>query len=315
MARRANNKRPGEKRSGQKRAGGKKAASQPKKAAGRREEGSHNGRGPMTMTVEPAPARMKRAAFLQELALLDLELAKLQEWIRHAGLRVVVVFEGRDAAGKGGTIKTISASLNPRICRVVALGTPTDRQKTQWYFQRYAEQLPAAGEMVLFDRSWYNRAGVERVMGFCTEEEYREFLRSCPEFERMLIRSGVILIKYWFSVSDDEQERRFQARLDDPTKRWKLSPMDLESRTRWVDYSKAKDEMFAHTDTKQSPWYVVHADDKRRARLNTIRHLLSVIPYEETPQQQEIKVPPRQSDVGYVRPPMTDQTFVPDHYS
>jgi polyphosphate kinase 2 len=314
MARRANDKRPGEKRAGQKRAGGKKAAGHREKEAGRREDGSHNGRGPMTMTVEPAPPRMKRATFEAEHALLDVELAKLQEWIRHAGLRVVVIFEGRDAAGKGGTIKTISASLNPRICRVVALGTPTERQKTEWYFQRYAEHLPAAGEMVLFDRSWYNRAGVERVMGFCTEEEYREFLRSCPEFERMLIRSGIILIKYWFSVSDEEQERRFQARLDDPTKRWKLSPMDLESRTRWVDYSKAKDEMFAHTDTKQSPWYVVHADDKRRARLNTIRHLLSLIPYDETP-QQEIKLPPRQSDVGYVRPPISDQTFVPDHYS
>jgi len=316
VAKRANDKRPGEKRAGQKRAGGKKAAArQGHREAERREDGSSNGRGPMTMTVEAAPPRMKRATFEAEHALLDVELAKLQEWIRHAGLRVVVVFEGRDAAGKGGTIKTISASLNPRICRVVALGTPTERQKTQWYFQRYVEQLPAAGEMVLFDRSWYNRAGVERVMGFCTEEEYREFLRSCPEFERMLIRSGIILIKYWFSVSDDEQEGRFQARLDDPTKRWKLSPMDLESRTRWVDYSKAKDEMFAHTDTKQSPWYVVHADDKRRARLNVIRHLLGLIPYEETPQPQEIKVPPRQSDVGYVRPPISDQTFVPDHYS
>jgi polyphosphate kinase len=315
MAKRANDKRPSEKRASQKRAGGKKAAGrQGHREAGRREDGSHNGRGPMTMTVEAAPPRMKRATFEAEHALLDVELAKLQEWIRHAGLRVVVVFEGRDAAGKGGTIKTISASLNPRICRVVALGTPTERQKTEWYFQRYAEHLPAAGEMVLFDRSWYNRAGVERVMGFCTEEEYREFLRSCPEFERMLIRSGTILIKYWFSVSDEEQERRFQARLDDPTKRWKLSPMDLESRTRWVDYSKAKDEMFAHTDTKQSPWYVVHADDKRRARLNVIRHLLSLIPYDEAP-QQEIKLPPRQSDVGYVRPPISDQTFVPDHYS
>jgi polyphosphate kinase 2 len=265
-------------------------------------------------TVADAPIeRTKRKTYEEELARLDLELSRLQEWIRHAGLRVVVLFEGRDAAGKGGTIKTISASLNPRICRVMALGTPTERQKTQWYFQRYVEQLPAAGEMVLFDRSWYNRAGVERVMGFCTDEEYREFLRTCPEFERMLIRSGIILIKCWFSVSDDEQERRFQARLDDPRKRWKLSPMDLESRTRWVEYSKAKDEMFAHTDSKQAPWYVVNANDKRRARLNTIRHLLSLIPYDEVP-QQEIHVPPRQSDVGYVRPPMSDQTFVPDHY-
>jgi polyphosphate kinase 2 len=261
----------------------------------------------------PRSLRMDRKTYERELAQLDLELARLQEWIRHAGLRVVVAFEGRDAAGKGGTIKTISASLNPRICRVVALGTPTERQKSQWYFQRYVEHLPAAGEMVLFDRSWYNRAGVERVMGFCNDEEYREFMRSCPEFERMLIRAGIALVKYWFSVSDSEQERRFQARLDDPTKRWKLSPMDLESRTRWVEYSKAKDEMFAHTDTKQAPWYVVNADDKRRARLNTIRHLLSLIPYQDVA-VPEIRLPARQSDVGYVRPPLTDQTFIPDHY-
>jgi polyphosphate kinase 2 len=278
----------------------------------RRGKGSRNG--DQTATADqPAPARVSRKTYMSELATLDLELAKLQEWIRHAGLRVVVIFEGRDAAGKGGTIKTISASLNPRICSVVALGTPTERQKTQWYFQRYVQHLPAGGEMVLFDRSWYNRAGVERVMGFCTDEEYREFLRSCPEFERMLIRSGILLVKYWFSVSDEEQERRFQARLDDPTKRWKLSPMDLESRTRWVEYSKAKDEMFAHTETKQAPWYVVNADDKRRARLNTMRHLLSLVPYEEVPVPQ-IRLPARQSDVGYVRPPLTDQTFVPDHY-
>jgi polyphosphate kinase len=312
MARRANDKRQKEKpakRAKEKPAGRKKDAAR----SAQHGDESHNGRGPMTVTVEEAPPRMKRAAYERELATLDVELARLQEWVRHAGLRVVVIFEGRDAAGKGGTIKTISASLNPRICRVVALGTPTERQKTQWYFQRYTEHLPAAGEMVLFDRSWYNRAGVERVMGFCTEDEYREFLRSCPEFERMLIRSGIILVKYWFSVSDEEQERRFQGRLDDPTKRWKLSPMDLESRTRWLDYSKAKDEMFAHTDTKQTPWYVVSADDKRRARLNVIRHLLSLIPYEELP-QQEIKLPARQSDVGYVRPPISDQTFVPDHY-
>ena len=262
---------------------------------------------------EATSSGLGKKAYEKELARLELELIKLQEWIKHAGLKVVVIFEGRDAAGKGGTIKTISASLNPRICRVVALGTPTERQMTQWYFQRYVEHLPAAGEMVLFDRSWYNRAGVERVMGFCTEEEYREFLRSCPEFERMLIRSGISLVKYWFSVSDEEQERRFQARLDDPTKRWKLSPMDLESRTKWVEYSKAKDEMFAHTDTKQTPWYVVQADDKRRARLNAIHHLLSLIPYDEVP-QQEIRLPPRQSDRGYVRPPLTDQTFIPDRF-
>jgi polyphosphate kinase 2 len=277
----------------------------------RRADGSENGRRRATATVESGTTRLDRKTYEKELARLDLELNRLQEWVRHAGLRVVVVFEGRDAAGKGGTIKTISASLNPRICRVVALGTPTERQKSQWYFQRYVEHLPAAGEIVFFDRSWYNRAGVERVMGFCTDEEYREFLRSCPEFERMLMRSGIILIKYWFSVSDDEQERRFQARIDDPTKRWKLSPMDLESRTKWVEYSKAKDEMFAHTDSKQSPWYVVNANDKRRARLNTIHHLLSLIPYEDVA-REEIHLPARQSDVGYVRPPLTDQTFVPD---
>ena len=211
-------------------------------------------------------------------AQLQIELVKLHYWIKEKGLKVVVIFEGRDAAGKGGVIKRITERLNPRICRVVALGTPSDREKTQWYFQRYVPHLPAAGEMVLFDRSWYNRAGVEHVMGFCTEEEYNEFLRSCPEFERMLIRSGIILVKYWFSVSDEEQERRFQARLDDPTKRWKLSPMDLESRRRWIEYSKAKDKMFAHTDTKQSPWYVVNSDDKRRAHLNCISHLLSIDP-------------------------------------
>ena len=254
---------------------------------------------------------LKSKAYLAELGRLQIELVKLQEWIRLEGLKVVVVFEGRDAAGKGGVIKTITQSLNPRVCRVVALAAPTEREKTQWYFQRYVSQLPAAGEMVLFDRSWYNRAGVERVMGFCTEEEYREFLRSAPEFERMLVRSGIILIKYWFSVSDAEQERRFQARIKDPTKRWKLSPMDLQSRSRWLDYSKAKDEMFAHCDIKQAPWYVVHADDKKRARLNGITHLLSLIPYQDlTP--EPIELPPRQPDTGYVRPPLTDQTFVPN---
>jgi len=238
----------------------------------------------------------------------------LQEWVKFKGLKVVVIFEGRDAAGKGGMIKRITETLNPRVCRVVALPAPTEREKTQWYFQRYIPHLPAGGEIVLMDRSWYNRAGVERVMGFCTEDEYREFLRSCPEFERMLIRSGIILIKYWFSVSDEEQERRFQARLDDPTKRWKLSPMDLGSRTHWVEYSIAKDEMFKYTDTKQCPWYVVNSDDKKRARLNCISHLLSMIPYEDlTP--EPIVLPERHEDkTGYVRPPMTDQTFVPNKY-
>jgi len=252
-------------------------------------------------------------AYDEEMTRLQVELVKLEEWVRHKGLRVVVLFEGRDAAGKGGVIKRITQGLNPRICRVVALGTPTEREKTQWYFQRYVPHLPAAGEMVLFDRSWYNRAGVERVMGFCTDEEYVEFMRTCPEFERMLIRSGIILIKYWFSVSDEEQERRFQARIQDRTKRWKLSPMDLESRARWIEYSKAKDEMFLHTDSKQSPWWVVDADDKKRARLNCITHLLSMIPYEDlTP--EEIALPPRQKENGYVRPPITDQNFVPEAY-
>jgi polyphosphate kinase len=247
------------------------------------------------------------------LAKMEIELVKLQEWIKAKGLKVVVIFEGRDAAGKGGVIKTITQSLNPRICRVVALPTPTERDKTRWYFQRYVPHLPAAGEMVLFDRSWYNRAGVERVMNFCTEEEYREFMRSCPEFERMLVRSGIILLKYWFSVSDEEQEKRFQERLNNPIKRWKLSPMDLESRARWVEYSQAKDEMFSYTDIKQAPWYVVQADDKKRARLNCISHLLSIIKYQDlTP--ESIQLPPRKSHKEYVRPPITDQTFVPKIY-
>jgi len=257
--------------------------------------------------------KLKTKEYEKELAKLQVELVKLQEWIKHQKLKVVVLFEGRDAAGKGGVIKRITLRLNPRICRVVALGTPTEREKTQWYFQRYVPHLPAAGEMVLLDRSWYNRAGVERVMGFCTEEEYREFLRSCPEFERMLVRSGILLIKYWFSVSDEVQEGRFQSRIYDPVKRWKLSPMDLESRKRWVEYSKAKDEMFAHTDIKQAPWYVVEADNKKRARLNCIRHLLSMIPYEDlTP--EPIELPPREDRGKYVRPPLEDQTFVPEVY-
>jgi polyphosphate kinase len=254
-----------------------------------------------------------KKSYEKELARLQKELIKLQEWIRYKNLKVVVIFEGRDAAGKGGVIKRITESLNPRVCRVVALPAPTEREKSQWYFQRYVAHLPAGGEMVLFDRSWYNRAGVERVMGFCTDEEYAEFMRSVPEFERMLVRSGIILIKYWFSVSDSEQEKRFQQRINTPTKRWKLSPMDLNSRARWVEYSRAKDEMFAHTDIKQAPWSVVNADNKMTARLNCIRHLLSQIPYEDmTP--EPIMLPPRQSDGAYVRPPITDQTFVPEVY-
>lgn len=257
--------------------------------------------------------KIRNGIYERELARMQIELIKLQEWIKHKGLRVVVIFEGRDAAGKGGVIKRITENTNPRICRVVALGTPTEREKTQWYFQRYVAHLPAAGEMVLFDRSWYNRAGVERVMGFCSDDEHNEFIRSCPEFERMLIRSGIILIKYWFSVSDEEQERRFQSRLNEPTKRWKLSPMDLESRDRWIEYSKAKDEMFAHTDTKQAPWYVVNSEVKKHARLNCIKHLLDAIPYEDlTP--EPIKLRPRDNNGAYVRPPLSDQTFVPEEY-
>jgi len=257
--------------------------------------------------------KLKTKSYEKELTRLQTELVKLQEWVKHEGLKVVVLFEGRDAAGKGGTIKRITERLNPRICRVVALGTPTEREKTQWYFQRYVPHLPAAGEIVLFDRSWYNRPGVERVMGFCSDEEVQEYFRSCPEFERILVRSGIVLIKYWFSVSNEEQERRFQQRITDTTRRWKLSPMDIEARSRWVDYSRAKDDMFAHTDIKQAPWYAVNADDKKRARLNCISHLLSMVPYQDlTP--PPIELPERQHDSAYVRPPVEDQTFVPEVY-
>jgi polyphosphate kinase 2 len=257
--------------------------------------------------------KLSKKLYEKEISRLSIELVKLQEWIKTKGLKIVIIFEGRDAAGKGGVIKSITQSLNPRICRVVALGTPTDKEKTQWYFQRYVAHLPAEGEMVLFDRSWYNRAGVEHVMGFCSDAEYQEFLRSCPEFERMLIRSGIILIKYWFSVSDEEQEKRFQNRIKDPTKQWKLSPMDLQSRAKWVEYSKAKDEMFAYTDIKQAPWYVVNADNKKRARLNCISHLLSLVSYKEI-KHEVIELPPRQKEAGYVRPPLSDQTFIPEKY-
>ncbi len=264
-------------------------------------------------TKEKKPKKIKNKVYERELENLQIELVKLQAWIQHKGLKVVVIFEGRDAAGKGGTIKRITERLNPRVCRVVALPAPTEREKTQWYFQRYVEHLPAAGEMVLLDRSWYNRGGVEHVMNFCTEDEYREFMRSCPEFERMLIRSGIKLIKYWFSVNDREQERRFQARVDDVTKHWKLSPMDIESRNRWVEYSKAKDVMFSHTDIKQAPWYVVNADVKKRARLNCISHLLNQFDYEDlTP--KAVKLPARKTAAGYVRPPMSDQTFVSERF-
>jgi polyphosphate kinase 2 len=279
-------------------------------------EAKPDGAGPAG-EAEPAtttkPKKLKRKAFERELEKLQRELVLLQGYIRAKGLKVAVIFEGRDAAGKGGVIKRITERTNPRVVRVVALAAPTERERTQWYFQRYAAHLPAAGEMVLFDRSWYNRAGVERVMGFCTDQEYEEFMRSCPDFEHMLVRSGIKLIKYWFSVSDEEQERRFQIRARDPMRRWKLSPMDVESREKWVEYSRAKDEMFRYTDITHAPWYVVNADDKRRARLNCIAHLLSMIPYEDlTPPPLEL--PPRQPDSGYVRPPLSEQTFVPEIY-
>jgi polyphosphate kinase 2 len=255
----------------------------------------------------------KDYGYVEELTHLQIELIKMQEWVRHQDLKMCVIFEGRDAAGKGGVIKRITDPLNPRLCRVVALATPTEKERGQWYFQRYVAELPSAGEIVLFDRSWYNRAGVERVMGFCTEDEYREFLRACPLFEEMLIRSGVILVKYWFSVNDEEQEVRFQDRMHNPIKRWKLSAMDIASRRHWADYSRAKDTMLAETDTKISPWYVVNADNKKRARLNCIAHLLSQVPYKDlTP--VEIELPPRQSDVGYKRPKITSQRFVPELY-
>ena len=258
-----------------------------------------------------AKGKLTKAVYHTELERLQVELVKMQEWVKHAGLKVVVIFEGRDAAGKGSVIKRIAECLNPRGCRIVALGKPNDQEKTQWYFQRYVSELPSAGEIVLFDRSWYNRAGVERVMGFCTHNEYTEFMRTCPEFEHMLQRSGIILIKYWFSVSDKEQEKRFQNRIKDPTKRWKLSPMDLEARARWVEYSKAKDDMFAMTDTSNSPWYVVDSDNKKRARLNCISHLLSLIPYKELP-YEPIVLPDRQGAIHYRRPPMETQRMVPD---
>lgn len=284
------------------------------KGAVKKSAGNPQARGNRTNSGKQGAGKSRKisnAAYENALAQQQIELVKLQEWVKQTGHRVAIVFEGRDAAGKGGTIKRITEALNPRICHVVALPAPTEREKTQWYFQRYVPYLPAAGEIVIFDRSWYNRAGVERVMGFCTDAEYREFMRSCPEFERMLVRAGIQLIKYWFSVSDEEQERRFQKRLTDPTKRWKLSPMDLESRKRWVDYSKAKDMMFAHTDIKQAPWYVVASDVKKHARLNCINHLLSLIPYQDmTPDTVVLEERPEQA--GYVRPPMDDQTFVPE---
>jgi len=267
------------------------------------------------LSVEEAPQSTRKvdlAYYEKELARLQVELVKQQEYIRARGLRVVVIFEGRDAAGKGGAIQRITETLNPRFTRIVALPAPSDVEKGQWYFQRYVAHLPGRGEMVLFDRSWYNRAGVERVMGFCTDEEYAEFLRACPEFERMLCRSGIQVIKYWFSVSDTEQERRFQSRLRDPTRRWKLSPMDLEARNRWVEFSRAKDSMFAATDIPEAPWWVVDAEVKKRARLNVIHHLLGQVPYEDlTPKPPKLSPRPKVKD-NYVRPPMESQKMIPD---
>ena len=257
--------------------------------------------------------RLKKKIYESELEKLQTQLVKMQYWIKEKGFRMIILFEGRDAAGKGGTIKRLTEPLNPRGARVVALGTPSDRQKTQWYFQRYVEHFPAAGEIVVFDRSWYNRAGVERVMGFCTPHEVDAFLEDCPQFERMLVRSGVLLLKYWFSVSDTEQEIRFQSRIDDPTRRWKLSPMDLEARNRWVEFSEAKDLMFASTNIPEAPWFSVEADDKRRARLNCLRHVLSKVPWEDmTP--PAIELPPRPKQGSYIRPPINEQFFVPNHY-
>jgi polyphosphate kinase 2 len=259
-----------------------------------------------------SPVRLKKKVYEAELFRLQAELVTMQEWVRTSGARVMVIFEGRDAAGKGSTIKRIAEYLNPRVAQIVALPAPTERERTQWYFERYIEQLPAAGEIVLMDRSWYNRGGVERVMGFCTPEEHRRFLAQCPVLERLLIEDGILLRKYWFSVSDDEQERRFRSRLEDPMRRWKLSPMDLESIRRWEDYSRAKDEMFVHTDTAESPWYVVEADDKRSARINMIAHLLSTIPYFEV-QRPPLELPPRPKAINYVRPPRELYHSVPDH--
>jgi polyphosphate kinase len=263
--------------------------------------------------AKPPKSHPKKYRYVDELVRLQFELLKMQEWVRLQGLKVCVLFEGRDAAGKGGVIKRITESLNPRVCRVVALGTPTERERSQWYFQRYVAHLPTAGEIVLFDRSWYNRAGVEQVMGFCSDKDYQEFLRSCPLFEDMLVRSGMFLIKYWFSVGDEEQERRFAERMRNPIKRWKLSPMDLEARKRWVEFSKAKDVMLEHTDCKKAPWYIIDADNKKRARLNCIAHLLTQIPYKDL-RPIEMELPPRQADTGYKRPKMSSQRWVNQLY-
>ena len=279
--------------------------------AGKSGVANKDGRAKAAAKREPA-RRLDRALYEKELYRLQGELMKVQEWVRAERARIVVIFEGRDAAGKGGAIKRVTQYLNPRVARIAALPAPTGREQGQWYFQRYVDQLPTAGEVLLFDRSWYNRAGVEHVMGFCTKEEYHRFLHQCPIFERLLVEDGILLRKYWFSVSDEEQQHRFRGRLDDPMRRWKLSPMDLESITRWEDYSRAKDEMFVHTDIPEAPWYVVESEDKRRARINMISHLLSTIPYHDV-QPAPIKLPPRPPSQGYVRVPREMQTYVPDH--
>ncbi len=277
-------------------------------------KGDGSGRGGGLGPGYPYGQKLDKRTYKRELGALQVELVKAQHWVREAGERGVLLAEGRDAAGKGGAIQRFTANLNPRGARVVALGKPDETERGQWYYQRYVRHLPTRGEIMFFDRSWYNRAGVERVMGFCSEEEYREFLRSAPEFEQMLIRSGITLIKYWFSVSDEEQDRRFQSRLEDRTKRWKISPMDLESRKHWFDYSKAKDVMFHHTDIPQSPWWVVDADNKKRARLNCIHHLLSMLPYKEV-EPPDLELPPRQEpDPDYVRPPIASMRWVPAAY-
>ena len=277
-------------------------------------DGLKHGAGPKPGAAPPRAAKLRRTVYERELYRLQAELVTMQEWVRTERARVLIVFEGRDAAGKGSAIKRVTEYLNPRVARIVALPAPTEREKTQWYFQRYVAHLPAAGEIVLMDRSWYNRAGVERVMGFCTPDEYRRFLAQCPVFERLLVEDGILLRKYWFSVSDAEQSRRFASRRDDPMRRWKLSPMDVESIMRWEDYSRAKDEMFVHTDIPESPWWVVEGDDKRRARVNMIDHLLSTVPYHEV-QRPEIKLPARPPATNYTRPPRELFRSVPDRAS
>ena len=299
-----------------------KKAAKKKKAAAKKETGPRGKKKKKdveqivthTGDIVTKKPKLKNKFYEKELARLQQELVKLQYWVIRKGLRVVLVFEGRDAAGKGGTIQRVTEPLNPRGARVVALGTASDREKTQWYFQRYVSHLPAAGEIVVFDRSWYNRGGVECVFGFCTDEEYKEFLRSCPEFERMLVRSGIILLKYWFSVSDEEQEKRFQARAQDPMKRWKLSNIDLEGRDRWIEYSKAKDEMFFYTNIPEAPWNTVDSDVKKRARLNSISHILESIPYEDVTPKPLKLLPRKQPEVDYHRPPKSEDLIVPDRY-